>query len=38
VVEEWARERKIPSQQENGQWVFKKSAVDRWIQQERVAG
>ena len=38
VVEEWARERKIPGQQENGQWVFKKSAVDRWIQQERVAG
>jgi excisionase family DNA binding protein len=36
VVEEWARERKIPGQQENGEWVFKKSAVDRWIQQERV--
>lgn len=38
VVEEWARERKIPAQQESGQWVFKKSAVDHWIQQERVAG
>lgn len=36
VVEEWARERKIPGQQENGEWIFKKSAVDRWIQQERV--
>ena len=36
VVEEWARERKIPGQQENGEWVFKKSAVDHWIQQERV--
>lgn len=36
VVEEWARERKIPAQHENGEWTFKKSAVDRWIQQERV--
>ena len=36
VVEEWARERKIPAQQENGEWIFQKSAVDRWIQQERV--
>lgn len=36
VVEEWARERKIPAQQENGEWIFKKSSVDRWIQQERV--
>jgi excisionase family DNA binding protein len=36
VVEEWARERKIPAQQENGEWIFKKSVVDRWIQQERV--
>lgn len=38
VVEEWARERKIPGQLEGGEWVFKKSAVDRWIQQERVSG
>jgi cytoskeletal protein CcmA (bactofilin family) len=36
IVEEWARERKIPAQQENGEWVFKKSVIDRWIQQERV--
>lgn len=36
VVEEWAREKKIPSQQESGTWVFRKSDVDRWIQQERV--
>ncbi len=36
VVEEWARERKIPAQQENGEWIFKKSVIDRWIQQERV--
>ena len=36
VVEEWARQRKIPGQQENGEWTFKKSAVDQWIQKERV--
>lgn len=36
VVEEWARQRKIPAQQENGEWLFKKSAVDHWIQTERV--
>ena len=36
VVEEWARQKKIPSLQENGEWLFKKSAVDRWIQQEKV--
>lgn len=38
VVEEWARQKKIPAQQENDEWVFKKSALDRWIQQERVTG
>ena len=38
VVEGWARERKIPGQQESGEWIFKKSAIDRWIQQERVSG
>ncbi len=36
VVEEWARQKKIPGQQEAGEWLFKKSAVDRWIQQEKV--
>lgn len=36
VVEEWARAKKIPGQQENGEWLFKKSAVDHWIQKERV--
>lgn len=38
IVEEWARQKKIPATQENGDWIFKKSAVDRWIQQERVTG
>jgi len=36
IVEEWARAKKIPGQQENGEWLFKKSAVDHWIQKERV--
>lgn len=36
VVEEWARGRKIPGQQENGEWVFRKSDIDHWIQKERV--
>lgn len=36
VVEDWARQKKIPALQESGEWIFKKSAVDRWIQQERV--
>lgn len=37
VVEEWARQRKIPGHEEAGDWVFKKSDIDRWIQQERVS-
>lgn len=36
VVEEWARGKKIPAYHENGEWTFRKSDVDRWIQQERV--
>jgi len=36
VVEEWARGKKIPAQHENGEWFFRKSDVDRWIQHERV--
>ena len=36
VVEEWARQKKIPGREENGEWVFKKSVVDNWIQKERV--
>ena len=34
VVEEWANKKKIPARFENGDWIFSKSAVDRWIQQE----
>lgn len=34
VVEEWAQKKRIPSRYENGSWVFSKSDVDRWIQEE----
>lgn len=34
VVEEWAGKKKIPGRFENGDWIFSKSAVDRWIQEE----
>ena len=34
VVEEWANKKKIPARFESGDWIFSKSAVDRWIQEE----
>jgi cytoskeletal protein CcmA (bactofilin family) len=34
VVEEWAQKKKIPSKNENGDWIFSKAALDRWIQEE----
>ncbi|MBI3313168.1 MAG: polymer-forming cytoskeletal protein [Candidatus Omnitrophica bacterium] len=34
IVEEWAHKKKIPARQENGSWIFNKSAVERWIQEE----
>ena len=34
VVEEWARNKKIPARSENGDWIFQKSAIDRWIQEQ----
>ena len=36
IVEEWANKKKIPSRFENGNWVFSKNDVDRWIQAENV--
>ncbi len=36
VVEEWAKQKKIPSNFENGDWKFTKSSIDRWIQEENV--
>lgn len=35
IVEEWANSKKIPGRFENGHWVFAKSEVDQWIQQEK---
>ncbi len=36
IVEDWAQKKKIPGRFENGNWVFSKSEIDRWIQQENV--
>ena len=36
IVEEWANKKKIPSRHENGNWIFSKTALDRWIQEENV--
>ena len=36
VVEGWADKNKIPARQESGNWLFSKSAVDRWIQEESI--
>ncbi|MBU9889364.1 MAG: polymer-forming cytoskeletal protein [Candidatus Omnitrophica bacterium] len=35
IIEEWAHSKKIPARYENGNWIFTKSEVDQWIQQER---
>jgi cytoskeletal protein CcmA (bactofilin family) len=34
IVEEWASKKKIPARHENGNWLFSKASVDRWIQEE----
>ena len=36
IVESWAAKNKIPARQESGNWLFSKSSVDRWIQEENV--
>ncbi|HNV86216.1 MAG TPA: polymer-forming cytoskeletal protein [Candidatus Omnitrophota bacterium] len=36
TLEEWAAKRKIPAFQEDNSWKFKKSEIDRWIQEERL--
>lgn len=36
VVEEWANQRKIPAELQNGEWRFHKSAVEKWLQDEKV--
>ncbi len=36
IVEDWASRNKIPARHEDGGWVFSKSAIDRWIQEENI--
>ena len=36
VVEEWANERKIPAEFQNGEWRFNKVAVEKWLQDEKI--
>ena len=36
VVEEWASQRKIPAELQNGEWHFNKIAIEKWLQDEKV--
>ena len=36
VVEEWATQRKIPAEFQNGEWRFNRAAVEKWLQDEKV--
>ena len=36
TLDEWAAKRKIPAYQEENTWKFRKSEVDRWIQEEKL--
>ncbi len=36
VVEDWANQRKIPAEFQNGEWRFNKSAIEKWLQDEKV--
>ena len=36
IVEEWANKSKIPAHFQDGNWIFAKSSVDRWIQEENI--
>jgi excisionase family DNA binding protein len=36
TLDEWAAKRKIPAIQEGNVWKFRKSEVDRWIQEEKL--
>ena len=36
VVEEWASQRKIPAEFQNGEWKFNKIAIEKWLQDEKV--
>ena len=36
VVEDWANQRKIPAEFQNGEWRFHQAAIDKWLQDEKV--
>jgi excisionase family DNA binding protein len=36
TLDEWAAKRKIPAHQEDNAWKFRKSEIDRWIQEEKL--
>lgn len=35
VVEQWAREGKVPGRQEGGQWKFDRTKIDEWVATQR---
>jgi len=36
TLDEWAAKRKIPAFQEDNAWKFRRSEIDRWIQEEKL--
>jgi len=36
VLEDWAKKKKIPASYENENWKFKKTEIDKWIQEEKI--
>ena len=36
VVEEWASQKKIPAQFQDGEWRFNRTAIEKWLQDEKV--
>ncbi|MBI4431495.1 MAG: polymer-forming cytoskeletal protein [Candidatus Omnitrophica bacterium] len=36
VLEEWAHKKKIPAFQEDGHWRFRRTEIEKWVEQERV--
>jgi excisionase family DNA binding protein len=36
VVEDWAKQKKIPAENQGGEWKFNRVAIDKWVQDEKV--
>src|SRR3989338_4652729 len=36
VVEEWANQKKIPAEFQQGEWKFNRVAIEKWLQDEKV--